>query len=192
MICNNNLTKKLLQSKHFCDWSINSLQQATQKFSQELEGASCLRNLLQGHYKSWSLNDQLSLEYLVKGNAQTCECWHTVVPLSPIVHSGANRYGSKLQTGCVNKVFWEHWIDHVSPVLPVPLDWPLQTPDLSLCDFPCGLCKGDCYTAAYKLLKTFNRQWDLTFKHVNPHMLQKSPTDHVAELFSVMRMMEHT
>jgi hypothetical protein len=68
-------------------------------------------------------------------------------------------------------IFQEHWIGHVSPVLPVLINWPLQTPDLSLCDFPFGLAKGDCSTVAYKLLKTFTKQWDLTFKHANQQIM---------------------
>ena len=104
-------------------------------------------------------------------NAKACEWWLRIAPLSPI-HSGANRHGSKLQAGYVCNIFQEHWFGHGPPVLPAPLDWPLQTPDLS--QFPFGLPKGDCCTVAYQLLKTLNNQWDWAIKLVNPQMLQKT------------------
>jgi len=124
-------------------------------------------------------------------NAKACKCWLKIVPLSPIVHSGANRHGSEVRTGYVSKVFWERWIGHVS-LVPAPLDWPLQTPDLSLFDHSLlGFLKE---TVAHLHTNCWrpSASSETTFKLVNYKCCRQCPTEHSAELFCVMRMIQHS
>jgi len=91
-------------------------------------------------------------------NAKSCACWIKIVPLSPIVHSGANRRGSELRIGYVNKIFWEHGIGHVSPC------------DNSLLGFlkeTVAQQHTNCWRPSASS--------ETTFKHVKPQMLQRMP-----------------
>jgi len=76
------------QNRHYCDWSINSLQHATYNINQELEddqleggSANLSKNPLPGHHKFRPKNDQWGFEYYVrqckKAWRLTYNCNHT-------------------------------------------------------------------------------------------------------------------